>query len=86
MDEKEEEGENRGDRRGEQHEQSAKALSMQTTPCILTIPELTPMQNVQRMRLEREQGAGLECHCEELGDSGLLKGFRTGNGKIRCKM
>lgn len=86
MDEKEEDGEKRGERRREQHELSAQAWSMQTTPCILTIPGLTPVQNVQRMRLEREQGAGLECHFEEHGDSELLKGFRTGNGMIRCEM
>lgn len=48
--------------------------------------ELTIRQDVQRMRLEMYLEAGLECHSKELGDSELLKGFKTGNDMIRYEV
>ena len=47
---------------------------------------LTIRQNIQRMRLEMYLKAGLESHSKELGDSELLKGFKTGNDMIRYEV
>lgn len=56
-------------------------------PSIWAAPEeLTVRQNVQRVRPEMYLEAGLECNSKELGDSELLKGFKTGNDMIRYEV
>lgn len=85
MDEKEKKGKKR-DRRRRQPEQSTKGWSIQMFQAYWQHQRVNHKTECLENEAGKVAGSRSERHSKELGDSELLKGFKTGNDMVRHEM